>query len=439
MRAIIYTKDWSKSDWHPKVFQMRTMPEILAAKRDGHTLSAEDFRFICTNINQIPREQLGAFLMACQINDMTGEETSSLTKEMLNAGERIPVGTSRVDKHSTGGVGDKMSIILAPALRASGAIVPMLAGRGLAHTGGTIDKLESIPGFNTGLSLDEMLQNPCFISRQTEDIAPADRILYSIRDITATVPQIGLITASIISKKAAEGLEKLVLDVKCGKAAFMKSQDDAVALANSMVRTGTDLGMEVTAQVTEMDNPIGMMFGNSHEIVECIDCLKGNGPEDTMELVYSQADALGYDIRTSIDDGSALGEFKNMCARQGVGQEVIENLVENPWSVLSKANKSYEIKAQTSGWITAIDALAIGEALCNLGAGRIGDKSEIDHGIGAELLKTIGDSIDSGETWIRFDVNSELDESMIESIEESILISEKKVGKMSRILQIISI
>ena len=150
----------------------------------------------------------------------------------------------------------------------------MLAGRGLAHTGGTIDKLESIPGFNTGLTLDEMRSNPCFISRQTDDIAPADRILYSIRDITATVPQIGLITASIISKKAAEGLEKLVLDVKCGNAAFMQTKEDAIALAKSMVTTGNRLGMEVTAQITEMDNPIGRMFGNSHEIVECIQCLK---------------------------------------------------------------------------------------------------------------------------------------------------------------------
>ena len=195
---------------------MRSMPDILAAKRDGNVLTANDFQFICNNINQIPREQLGAFLMACQINGLSPEETSNLTLAMLNAGEKMETKAGRVDKHSTGGVGDKMSIILAPALRAAGATIPMLAGRGLAHTGGTIDKLEAIPGFNTGLSIDEMRSNPCFISRQTDDIAPADRILYSIRDITATVPQIGLITASIISKKAAEGLEKLVLDVKCG-------------------------------------------------------------------------------------------------------------------------------------------------------------------------------------------------------------------------------
>ena len=167
---------------------MRTMPDILAAKRDGEALNSVDFEFICNNISTIPREQLGAFLMACQINGLSPEETSQLTRSMLDAGSKMQLSPGRVDKHSTGGVGDKMSIILAPALRAAGATIPMLAGRGLAHTGGTIDKLESIPGFNTGLSMQEMMTNPCFISRQTEDIAPADRILYTIRDITATVP-----------------------------------------------------------------------------------------------------------------------------------------------------------------------------------------------------------------------------------------------------------
>ena len=414
------------------------MPEILESKRDGESLASDDFRFICKNINQIPREQLGAFLMACQINGLTSEETSMLTEEMLNAGRRMQVAASRVDKHSTGGVGDKMSIVLAPALRAAGATIPMLAGRGLAHTGGTIDKLEAIPGFNTGLSMDEMSSNPCFISRQTEDIAPADRILYSIRDITATVPQIGLITASIISKKAAEGLEKLVLDVKCGKAAFMKSESDAVALAKSMVKTGTDLGMEVTAQVTKMDNPIGTMFGNSHEIVECIDCLKGNGPEDTMELVYSQADALGFNIRPFIQDGSALEEFRNMCLRQGVEASVVDNLLDDPWFVLPRANNTHEIKAKQSGWIAGINALTIGQVLCNLGAGRTGDNSNIDHGVGAELLISPGQKVEQGMPWIRLDTNGNLTKKQIQSIEDSVEITDIASEKESRILQVIT-
>ena len=416
---------------------MRSMPEILAAKRDGNVLTANDFQFICNNINQIPREQLGAFLMACQINGLSPEETSNLTLAMLNAGEKMETQAGRVDKHSTGGVGDKMSIILAPALRAAGATIPMLAGRGLAHTGGTIDKLEAIPGFNTGLSIDEMRSNPCFISRQTDDIAPADRILYSIRDITATVPQIGLITASIISKKAAEGLEKLVLDVKCGNAAFMQTKDDAVALAKSMVTTGNILGMEVTAQVTEMDNPIGRMYGNSHEIVECIQCLKGDGPADTMELVYAQAEALGYEIQASISDGSALKEFEEMCIRQNVDSVVVSQLVSEPWSILDRAPVSTEIIAQSSGYISQINALTIGEVLCKLGAGRTGENPDIDHGVGAELLVDIGDEIIAGEAWIKFDTSEEMSVEMIETIQNSLSLSETKPSKSNRIIEII--
>ena len=417
---------------------MRTMPDILASKRDGEVLSSDDFQFICENVEKIPREQLGAFLMACQINGLSTRETSDLTRAMLHAGQRMQVEVGRVDKHSTGGVGDKMSIVLAPALRAVGATVPMLAGRGLAHTGGTIDKLESIPGFNTGLTIEQMKTNPCFISRQTNDIAPADRILYSIRDITATVPQIGLITASIISKKAAEGLQKLVLDVKCGKAAFMKTREDAKLLAQSMVQTGTDLGIEVTAQITEMDNPIGVMFGNSHEIVECIDCLNGKGPEDTMELIYAQADALGYDIREVIQNGSAMNEFKQLCSRQGVSDNDITSLSTEPWSVLPKEKHSTDITSQKSGFISEIDALKIGEVLCKLGAGRTGENSDINHGIGAELIKSRGDYIDEGEAWIRFDTSHAMDSETVTMIQSALVTSQQEVKTASRIIEVIT-
>jgi len=414
------------------------MPEILAAKRDGGALSSTDFQYICNNISTIPREQLGAFLMACQINGLSAEETSDLTRAMLDAGQKMQPSKGRVDKHSTGGVGDKMSIILAPALRAAGATVPMLAGRGLAHTGGTIDKLESIAGFNTGLTMDEMRANPCFISRQTNDIAPADRILYSIRDITATVPQIGLITASIISKKAAEGLEKLVLDVKCGNAAFMQTRGDAMALARSMVTTGCSLGMEVVAQVTEMDNPIGNMFGSSHEIVECIECLKGRGPVDTMELVYAQADSLGYDIRSVIADGSALVEFRAMCIRQGVSESDIDEIIANPWSKLPRATNSVEIKSAENGWVCDIHALSIGEILCKLGAGRTGENPDINHGVGAELLIQRGEFVAEGMPWIRFDTTDGMSQEMIDQVQSSLTLSEEEVKPASRILQIIS-
>ena len=416
---------------------MHSMPSILEKKRDGQELTKNEFKFICENIDSIPREQLGAFLMACQINGLSKNETSDLTKSMLNAGQKMTPAPNRVDKHSTGGVGDKMSIILAPALRACGAVVPMLAGRGLAHTGGTIDKLESIPGFNTGLTLDEMKSNPCFISRQTENIAPADRILYSIRDITATVPQIGLITASIISKKAAEGLEKLVLDVKCGKAAFMKTHEDAKELAKSMVATGKSLGIKVTAQITEMNNPIGNMFGNSHEIVECIECLKGEGPDDTMELVYSQAEALGFDIRPVIANGSALNEFQSMCVRQGVSQHMISQLISDPWSILSRSQVITKINSRQSGYISSIDALAIGSILCELGAGRTGNSEEIIHGVGAILHKNIGDYISEGEIFMEINSEKILDSTIIDHLQSSISISIEKDEKSSRIIEIV--
>ena len=415
---------------------MRSMPEIIEAKRDSLTLTSDDFTFICENIETIPREQLGAFLMACQIRGLESSEISNLTSAMLHAGKVLETEVGRVDKHSTGGVGDKMSIILAPALRAAGATVPMLAGRGLAHTGGTIDKLESIPGFNTGLTLEEMRENPCFISRQTDEIAPADRILYSIRDITGTVPQLGLITASIISKKAAEGLEKLVLDVKCGKAAFMKSKEDAFALAKSMTRTGTDLGIDVTAQVTEMDNPIGMMFGNSHEIVECIQCLKNSGPEDTMDLVKAQASALGYDIEKNIADGSALKEFKLMCSRQGVTDSVLDQLISDPWSVLERGKTQTTLSSHNTGFISSIDALEIGKILCTLGAGRTGTSQEINHGVGITLTKTVGDYIEEGETWMMIDSESEVDSNILRRIQNSLKISEQKPYIRSRVIEV---
>ena len=412
------------------------MPEIIEAKRDSLTLTSDDFTFICENIETIPREQLGAFLMACQIRGLESSEISNLTSAMLHAGKVLETEIGRVDKHSTGGVGDKMSIILAPALRAAGATVPMLAGRGLAHTGGTIDKLESIPGFNTGLPLEELRENPCFISRQTDEIAPADRILYSIRDITGTVPQIGLITASIISKKAAEGLEKLVLDVKCGKAAFMKSKEDAFALAKSMTRTGTDLGIDVTAQVTEMDNPIGKMFGNSHEIVECIQCLKNSGPEDTMDLVKAQASALGYDIEKNIADGSALKEFKLMCSRQGVTDSVLDQLISDPWSVLERGKTQTTLSSHNTGFISSIDALEIGKILCTLGAGRTGTSQEINHGVGITLTKTVGDYIAEGETWMMIDSESEIDSNILRRIQNSLKISEQKPYIRSRVIEV---
>jgi pyrimidine-nucleoside phosphorylase len=411
------------------------IPRLLAKKRDGLILEKNEIEWFIQNLHEIPNEQIGAFLMACQINGLNAEETTYLTKAMLEQGKRLPHREGAIDKHSTGGVGDKMSIILAPALRACGAIVPMLAGRGLAHTGGTIDKLEAIQGFNTGLTIQEMEDNPCFISRQTEEIAPTDSILYAIRDVTATVPCIGLITASILSKKAAEGIQALVLDVKYGRAAFMQHSEDARKLAQSMVRVGTELGIDVTSQLTQMDHPIGNMLGNSHEIAESIDCLKGKGPADTMELVHAQASALGFDISEVIENGSALNEFKSMLERQGIAQQ----LIDEPWSVLERAPQQYAIQSEQSGYVADMDALVIGQVLCEAGAGRSIQGEEIDHGIGIEIHHHIGSKVEEGDAILTLDGPFGLNIHLLQRLKDAITISDYQVGVASRILESITI
>jgi pyrimidine-nucleoside phosphorylase len=415
------------------------IPNLLAKKRDGHALEQKEIEWFIEHLHEIPNEQIGAFLMACQINGLDAQETTYLTKAMLEQGERLPQREGAVDKHSTGGVGDKMSLVLAPALRACGAIVPMLAGRGLAHTGGTIDKLESIPGFNTGLTIEQMKENPCFISRQTDEIAPTDSILYAIRDVTATVPCIGLITASILSKKAAEGIESLVLDVKYGRAAFMQHSEDSRQLAQSMVRVGTELGIQVTAQLTDMDHPIGTMLGNSHEIVESIACLKGLGPSDTMELIRAQANALGFDIDEVIANGSALNEFKLMLIRQGVDESSAQQLVDDPWSVLQRSPQHYSIQVEKSGYLADLDALLIGQVLCEAGAGRSVQGSEIDHGIGIEIHHSIGNQVEAGDTIMTLDGPFGLDIHLIQRLKQAITISDYQVKLGTRILETVTI
>ena len=377
--------------------------------------------------------------MACQINGLNPEETYYLTTSMLESGEVLPLNQAAVDKHSTGGVGDKMSIILAPALGACGATVPMLAGRGLAHTGGTIDKLEAIPGFNTGLSIEAMKQNPCFISRQTDEIAPADSILYAIRDVTATVPCIGLITASILSKKAAEGIHSLVLDVKYGRAAFMQHSEKARELAVSMVQVGTQLGINVTAQLTQMDHPLGNWLGNSHEIFESIQCLKGAGPKDTMELVYAQGRALGFNLEEVIHNGSALAEFREMIIRQGVENDVADQLIQDPWGVLPRGPQQYVLNAEQNGNIADIDALILGQVLCEAGAGRSQQGQEIDHGIGIQLHKKVSDYVEQGEPIMTLDADYGFDVHLLQRLKDAIKISDYQVKDGSRILETISI
>ena len=414
------------------------MPTVLATKRDGGVWSEAEIHWFIEHLNDLPREQVGAWLMAAQLVGLNQQETVALTHAMLNQGARLPHRVGAIDKHSTGGVGDKMSIVLAPALHASGAIVPMLAGRGLAHTGGTIDKLEAIPGFNTGLQRDAMATNPCFIARQTADIAPADALLYAVRDVTATVPCIGLITASILSKKAAEGIERLVLDVKVGRAAFMRSHEDAKALAVSMVSVGSQLELDVSAQLTEMDRPIGRMYGNSHEIVECVECLKGEGPEDTMALVHGQAEALGVSIEEAIRSGRAMEAFKAMLVRQGVEPTITEQLIADPWRVLPKAPRPYAIVASDDGYLADLDALVIGEVLCEAGAGRSAPGDVVDHGIGIQRVVEMGDRVTAGQTVMVLDGPEHLDARLLERLHQAITVAKDAHTHPPRLLETIT-
>ena len=415
------------------------IPGLIAKKRDGMALSEEELQWFIVHLAAWSREQIGAFLMACQLRGLNDSETTALTKAMLNQGAKLNKRANAVDKHSTGGVGDKMSLVLAPSLHACGAVVPMLAGRGLAHTGGTIDKLEAIPGFNTGLSLVEMNANPCFISRQTEEIAPADAILYAIRDVTATVPCVGLITASILSKKAAEGIQALVLDVKFGRAAFMQREADARDLAQSMVRVGHELGLTVTAQLTDMNRPIGRWLGNSHEIVETIACLKGQGPDDTMELVIAQAASLGFDITTVIGNGSALESFKSMLTRQGVDTEVANQLIDDPWSILSRESTPYVVRAPSTGVVNELDALIIGEVLCEAGAGRSVPDQPINHGVGIEVHAKVGESVEKGDPVMTMDGPEDLSQHLIDTLSSAVTVGTGDVVVPPRVLETLTL
>ena len=347
-------------------------------------------------------------------------ETTQLTKGMMLSGSIIQWEDNSlvVDKHSTGGVGDKMSLMLAPILAACGLKVPMLAGRGLGHTGGTIDKLESIPGFDCSLTPQQMQQQVekigCCIAAQNSAIAPADGLLYAIRDVTGTIDSIPLITASIISKKAAEGLGSLVLDVKCGSAAFMQTLDDATELAKSMVGAAKGLGINTVAQITEMDYPIGKYVGNSLEIIGSIEVLQGKGSQDTFDLVklqcqellvksgkansHSNAESL---IQEVIDNGEALAKFKEMCIMQGVSQATAQQLVNNPTDVLNSSQQITEITARY--WLLAKHRFYDTGRYCSQAwCRKIQYQDGVVPEIGFEIMAQRGAKINKGDTWLKF-------------------------------------
>ena len=378
---------------------------IIEKKRDGKELSDEEIAFFIQGFTDgaIPDYQMSALAMAICLQGMTPRETAALTLEMMLSGETVDPASLpgiKADKHSTGGIGDKTSLILAPLAAACGLTVPMISGRGLGITGGTLDKLESIPGFRTDLSGEEFVQclkkTGCVITGQTAQLAPADKKLYALRDVTGTVPSIPLITASIMSKKLAEGLDTLVLDVKWGKGAFMKTKEQACELAQSMVDVGRQMDKKVRAVITDMNSPLGRAAGNALEVQECLDVLNGGGPDDlrelTVDLVFHMLEISNVrktkaEICEALETGSALRKFEEMVAAQGGATE---------WKFAEAAIQE-PLLAPADGIIIAVDAELIGKACLVLGAGRQTTDDSIDHAAGIAQMKKPGEVVKKGD------------------------------------------
>ncbi len=368
----------------------------LEARREGREQSAEDIRAFVTAVvdETITRAQAASWLAFVYCNGMTSAETVAFTQAMTESGVTMQwpgLEGPFIDKHSTGGVGDKVSLILAPLWAALGYKVPMLSGRGLGITGGTLDKLESIPGFRTDLPLDQLRgvleQVGCFMNGQTAEIAPADRILYSLRDEVGTVPSVPLITASILSKKLVEGLDKLVLDVKCGSGAFMQSQERAEELAASLTAVGTGAGLEIETHITDMSQPLGLKVGNALEVEESVDCLRGGGPKDLVDLVV-QLSGCGDRARQALKDGSAYAKWRELLQAHGGDADA---------TLHGAGCQTTVIEAEGSGVITRCDAGDVGRCAHKLGAGREKAGEPVHFGVGVELHAKRGDAVQAGQ------------------------------------------
>jgi pyrimidine-nucleoside phosphorylase len=398
--------------------------DLIRKKRDSGEHSREEIDFLVSGYTRgdIPDYQMAAWLMATWLRGLSLTETAALTEAMLHSGEVLDLSDlpgKKVDKHSTGGVGDKTSLILAPIVAAGGLTVPMISGRGLGHTGGTLDKLESIPGFNVNLSLDQFRRvlRECGMGLigQTAEIAPADKKIYALRDATSTVESIGLICASIMSKKLAEGIDALVLDVKTGSGAFMKREEDAVRLAEIMVDTGKRMGKKVVALITDMDQPLGRAAGHSSEIIECIEVLNGQGPADLRDLSIELSAWMFYlgERSKSLEEGRRLAQSKiaNGQAREKFKQGIRlqggdERVIEEPQR-LPKARSRVEVVSESDGYVTGTNCEHFGTALAMLGGGREKKEDAIDPGVALEFHKRIGDPVKKGETLATIHYNAE--------------------------------
>jgi pyrimidine-nucleoside phosphorylase len=398
--------------------------ELIKAKRDGRRLAPEDIRaFIeAYTAGAVPDYQMSALCMAVFFRGMDAVELGAWTRAMLESGEVVDLSDTpgvKVDKHSTGGVGDKVSVSLAPLAAVCGVPVPMISGRGLGHTGGTVDKLLSIPGFRMDLPVPEyrrlVREVGCCLISQTATIAPADKKLYALRDVTATVDCIPLIASSIMSKKLAEGIDALVLDVKVGSGAFMKNVEDARTLARTMIGIGAEMGRKVTALLTDMDQPLGRAVGNALEIVEAVEMLRGKAPADYTEVTLAltaEMLVLGgkaasiaearQKLEKAVADGSAVRKLKEIVWSQGGDPRAIDD-----YALLPRARSTSDVLAPQDGFVTAIDTEAVGLAAVALGAGRQRVDSVIDPAVGFTLLRKVGEPVKAGDPLVRIHFNEE--------------------------------
>jgi pyrimidine-nucleoside phosphorylase len=424
--------------------------DLIRKKRDSGEHTREEIEFLISGYTrgEIPDYQISAWLMSAWIRGLSRTETTALTQAMLHSGEVLDLSSlsgKKVDKHSTGGVGDKTSLILAPIVAAGGLVVPMLSGRGLGHTGGTLDKLESIPGFNTNLSLKDFRRvlGECGMALigQTAEIAPADKKIYALRDATSTVENTGLICASIMSKKLAEGLDALVLDVKTGSGAFMKREEDAIGLAEVMVEAGNSMGKRMVALITDMDQPLGRAAGHANEIIECIEVLNGKGPADVRELSVELSAWMFYlgEKTKSVEEGRQLAaqiissgeareKFKQCIRLQGGDERVIDEP-----ELLRTAASKLDVTSNSGGVLVATDCQQFGIALAMLGGGRETKEDQIDHAVGLEFHKRIGERIEIGEplATIHYNSDAKLQEAK-DLVAESFVIDQNSGGQAPR-------
>ncbi|MEX1114524.1 MAG: thymidine phosphorylase [Akkermansiaceae bacterium] len=408
------------------------IPTLISRKREGEELSTGELRKLIDGYTkgEVPDYQMSAFAMAVFFKGMTPVEVAALTRAMMESGDCFshrPGHPPVVDKHSTGGIGDKVSLILAPLVACTGCWVPMVSGRGLGITGGTLDKLESIPGFKVGVSLAaaaaQLEHLGVVMMGQTDRFCPADKKLYALRDVTGTVPSIALITASIMSKKLAETLDRLVLDVKYGSGAFMQTKADAEALAASMIAVGKEMGVEVHAVLNPMNEPLGRAVGNSLEVIESLECLDGGGPPDLREIVLDLSEKIAgvprAELEKLLDDGSARRRFEQLVAAQGGDPADLPRLAE-----IHQAPIIRDVIASHGGLVSRVDAGLVGQAALQLGAGRAKASDGVDFAVGFDQIVKCGETIHAGQAVCRIHARTAVDFDMAEAmIEKAVKIS----------------